>query len=217
MSKEKIDIELRSFNINDVKDFEELRKTLKAVIVKNKWFTTVKGNKYVYVEGWQFLGGLLGISAIPTDTQCLTTEAEKKYVSTVHLVDNKTGRTTGGGVAMCTDQEKKNGRKVRTDEYAILSMAQTRAVGKAFRLNFGWIMKTVGFEGTPAEEMDEKQREEQGKEEKFAAYIKSIEEGVYKKENLQKQLEKIADRDDLSEEQKDIIKNILTEKIKEHE
>ncbi len=40
------------------------------------------------------------------------------------------------------------------DEYAILSMAQTRAVGKAFRNQLAWLMKAAGFEATPAEEMD---------------------------------------------------------------
>ena len=33
-------------------------------------------------------------------------------------------------------------------------MAQTRAVGKAFRNQLAWLMKAAGFEATPAEEMD---------------------------------------------------------------
>ena len=40
------------------------------------------------------------------------------------------------------------------DEYAICSMAQTRAVGKAYRLLIGWLMKSAGYEATPLEEMD---------------------------------------------------------------
>jgi hypothetical protein len=40
------------------------------------------------------------------------------------------------------------------DEYAICSMAQTRATGKAFRNILGWLMRASGFSATPAEEMD---------------------------------------------------------------
>jgi hypothetical protein len=34
------------------------------------------------------------------------------------------------------------------------SMAQTRALGKAFRMALSWIMKMAGFEGTYAEDME---------------------------------------------------------------
>ena len=33
-------------------------------------------------------------------------------------------------------------------------MAQTRAVGKAYRMKIGWLLKVAGYETTPAEEMD---------------------------------------------------------------
>ena len=35
----------------------------------------------------------------------------------------------------------------------MMSMAQTRALGKAYRMALGWIMKMAGYEATPAEEM----------------------------------------------------------------
>jgi hypothetical protein len=37
--------------------------------------------------------------------------------------------------------------------FAIASMAQTRALGKAYRMGLSWIMKMAGFEGTFAEDM----------------------------------------------------------------
>jgi hypothetical protein len=33
-------------------------------------------------------------------------------------------------------------------------MAQTRSIGKAYRNLLAWLMKSAGFEATPAEEMD---------------------------------------------------------------
>ena len=55
------------------------------------------------------------------------------------------------GIALCSNKEK---TKRYFDEYAILSMAQTRAIGKAYRNLLAWLMKAAGFEATPAEEMD---------------------------------------------------------------
>ena len=62
-----------------------------------------------------------------------------------------TGLPVSVGHALCSNKERS---KRSFDEYAILSMAQTRAEGKAYRLLLGWLMKAAGFEATPAEEMD---------------------------------------------------------------
>jgi hypothetical protein len=62
-----------------------------------------------------------------------------------------TGQLVATGVAICSNFEHS---KKRFDEYAILSMAQTRAIGKAYRNLLAWLMKAAGFEATPAEEMD---------------------------------------------------------------
>lgn len=40
------------------------------------------------------------------------------------------------------------------DSYAVRSMAQTRASGKAYRTALGFVMTLAGYAGTPAEEMD---------------------------------------------------------------
>lgn len=39
------------------------------------------------------------------------------------------------------------------DEYAVNSMAQTRASAKALRNAFGWVAELAGYQSTPAEEM----------------------------------------------------------------
>jgi hypothetical protein len=69
-------------------------------------------------------------------------------VEVVRLTD---GLVLSRGYAVCSNKEHS---KKRFDEYAIASMAQTRAVGKAYRNILAWLMKAAGFEATPAEEMD---------------------------------------------------------------
>jgi hypothetical protein len=92
---------------------------------------------------------MLGIRPVVKEIENLSDENTIRYRATVELFNDD--KLVGAGVAICTNKEK---GKTQFDEYAVLSMAQTRAVGKAYRLNIGWIMKLAGFETTPAEEMD---------------------------------------------------------------
>lgn len=123
---------------------------LKELIVENRLYTDIRGKNYVNVEGWQIAGAFTGVFPVVERTTNLSDGDFYKYEAEVSLRD-KDGNKVGSGVAVCTNQEagKKN-----FDEYAVLSMAQTRAAGKAFRMKLGWLLKVAGYETTPAEEMD---------------------------------------------------------------
>lgn len=73
------------------------------------------------------------------------------YECEAELISLKTQAIIGYGYALCSNSEIK---KSSFDEYAIASMAQTRAVGKTVKNLLGFIMNAAGFEGTPAEEID---------------------------------------------------------------
>lgn len=140
-----MDLEITNHNMDSLKKFAA---DVKEYIVKNKLYVEIQGRNYVYVEGWQFLGGMLGITAVPVQLDNQSTDDNIKYACVVELRKGET--LVGRGFALCSNAENK---KKSFDEYAIASMAQTRAVGKAYRLNIGWLMKLSGYEGTPAEEM----------------------------------------------------------------
>jgi len=127
--------------------------TLKAFVVENELFTQIKGKNFVHVEGWQFAGACMGIFARPVKVENIgTKDGEWKYRAEIELYNVVSDKVVGGGVAIASKSEDK---KKSFDEYAIASMAQTRATSKAFRLSFGWIMKIAGYEATPAEEVTE--------------------------------------------------------------
>lgn len=135
-------------NPNDIMVFAT---NLKDLIVQNHLYTNIKGKNYVNVEGWQIAGAFTGVFPIVEKVENLSEGSGKyKYRAEVTLRD-KDNNIVGSGMAICTNQEagKKN-----FDEYAVASMAQTRAVGKAFRMKIGWLLKVAGYETTPAEEMD---------------------------------------------------------------
>lgn len=132
------------------RDFMSFATELKKLIVDNRLYTDIKGKNYVNVEGWQIAGAFTGTFPVVESVENLSDGDTYRYRAEVSLRD-KDGNKVGSGVAVCTNKEA---GKTRFDEYAVASMAQTRAVGKAYRLKIGWLLKVAGYETTPAEEMD---------------------------------------------------------------
>lgn len=143
----------RPVEINSPRHLIAFAETLKRFIAERKLYTTIGGKAYVHVEAWQFAGAAMGIVPVVTGSERVPTNDpdEIKYRASVelHRIDND--QIVGAGVAYSSNKE---GRKRNFEEYAVASMAQTRAVSKAFRNVFGWLMKVSGYEATPAEEMD---------------------------------------------------------------
>jgi hypothetical protein len=131
--------------------FSQIASQVQAHVKENKLTSNIKGKDYPQVEAWQFAGGLLGIYPRLKWLKDLSVDNTYKYWARVDLIDIHTGKKLGSGEAVCTNKE---GSKRGFDEYAIASMAQTRAIGKAFRMQIGWVMKAAGFNATSAEEME---------------------------------------------------------------
>jgi hypothetical protein len=105
----------------------------------------------VNVEGWQYAGSRLGILPVVEQVTNMSTDTELKYQAKVNLLNLRTEQVVGAGFAICSNKEQ--GKKFY-QEFAIASMAQTRAIGKAYRNALAWIIRAAGYEPTPAEEMD---------------------------------------------------------------
>lgn len=123
----------------------EIATSLRQFVKDQGLVARISNRDYIVVEGWQMLGMMLGVLPVVSRT----TAIEHGWEAVVELRD-RTGRVVGSGEAECLETE--SAWKTR-DDYARRSMAQTRAVGKAFRNTFGFIAKAAGFEATPAEEM----------------------------------------------------------------
>lgn len=157
---------------------------LKDMIVKNKLFTNIRGKNYVNVEGWQIAGAFTGTFPIVESVDNLSDDKCYRYRAEVSLRD-KDGNKVGYGVAICTNKEV---GKTNFDEYAVASMAQTRAVGKAYRMKIGWLLKVAGYETTPAEEMDA-----------VAAEVVEEDQKTASKVNFREVREKLTEIDNLDE------------------
>lgn len=124
---------------------------LADIVEKAKLYSMISGRKYVRAEGWTAMIAMLGVFPSAVWSNRLDrTKDEIAYEAKI-VLRHLSGHTLGEGSAMCSSNEKNWHNR---DEFAIKSMAQTRAVGKACRLSFSWIMALAGYEGTPFEEMD---------------------------------------------------------------
>jgi len=140
-----------SYDIAKSDETFDLAKDLAKFIKDNKLSTQVQGKEFVNVEGWQYAGSRLGIVPIVEHVINLSNDQEIKYQAKVTLFDLRHQTTVGAGFAICSNKE--SGKKFY-QEFAIASMAQTRAIGKAYRNILAWIIRAAGYEPTPAEEME---------------------------------------------------------------
>jgi hypothetical protein len=120
---------------------------LTAVIQAKGLYTQIQGKSHVRVEGWTLLGSMLGVTAICTHTE----PVDGGYLATVEARACD-GRVLGRADALCTKHEKRGPWK-SADDYARLSMAQTRATSKALKGPLGFVVSLAGYQTTPAEEM----------------------------------------------------------------
>ena len=151
------EIQTTSFDLAKPTQAIQVASVLQKFVKDNSLTANIQGKQYPLVEAWTFAGSQFGLIPIVKSLDCLSSpnplnnEVEIKYRSEVEVINVATGQVVGRGIAICSNKEYS---KKRFDEYAIASMAQTRATGKAFRIPLGWLMKASGFEATPSEEMD---------------------------------------------------------------
>ena len=130
---------------------------LMGVVNARKLYLEVGGKKYLMVEAWELIGAFAGLRA---ETESVEPVREDDrivgYKAKVNLVETQTGQKRGGGaIALCGMDEfaAKGQSSTGAKHNACMSMAQTRATSKAYRMNYSHVVVLGGYQPTPAEEM----------------------------------------------------------------
>jgi hypothetical protein len=118
---------------------------LRDVLRQQHMVSTISGREHVRVEGWTTLGSMLGVVPVVEWTRPTADGWEARVEA--RTLD---GRTVGAAEAMCSRSERTWSKR---DDYALRSMAQTRATSKALRGPLGFVVTLAGFEATPEDEM----------------------------------------------------------------
>ncbi len=136
-----------------ITDASRYAEALADVIRSKKLYKTIGGRNHVLVEGWTLLGSMLGVYPVCEWTRPIHGPyGSDDVVGWEARVEARTraGEVVGAAEVECLYSERN--WKDR-DDYALRSMAQTRAVSKALRLPLGFIISLAGYEATPADEM----------------------------------------------------------------
>jgi hypothetical protein len=128
-----------------IRQATEAANQLMAVVSKAGLKMRIGSKDYLKVEAWTTLGVMVGCTARTEWSR----PVENGWEAAVEVV-NAAGVVIGRAEAECLRSEANWKNR---DDYAVRSMAQTRAMGKALRMPLGWIAVLAGFEATPAEEM----------------------------------------------------------------
>jgi len=129
---------------------------LAPVIEKQKLYALIQGKRHVLFEGWTTLGAMMGVFPI---TEWVAWNENRTSCESRVEARTLAGAIVGAAQAICSRDEN---RWAHADDYAIASMAQTRAGSKALRMPLGFIVQLAGYATTPADEMprDEPRRED---------------------------------------------------------
>jgi hypothetical protein len=146
------------FGTNDPTEVVEAAKRaatpLVDVIRSQKLSVKIGPSEHVRVEGWTLLGSMLGVFPVCVWTRPLEDGWEARVEART-----RAGEVVGAAEAECLRSEKTWANR---DDYALRSMAQTRATSKALRQPLGFVMQLAGFNPTPAEEMPPSSRRSTG-------------------------------------------------------
>ena len=124
----------------------EIASICKDIVTKTA--QNIQGRKYVRVEGWQSIANAYGCVASARDVE--RTETGYRAIGQVRRMD--TGAVICEAEGFVGDDERTWSKR---DEFAKRAMAQTRAISRACRSAFAFIVTYMdaGLETTPAEEV----------------------------------------------------------------
>jgi hypothetical protein len=132
-----------------VRNATEVATLLTTILREQNLVANISGKEHVLVEGWTLLASMMNHSVGTAGTEAVTVDGHAGFMSHAVVYDRE-GNVVGSADGVCTRGERAwSGR----DDYALSGMAQTRAISRACRQRFGFVVRLAGYEPTPAEEM----------------------------------------------------------------
>lgn len=148
---EKVRNESSLFNSDPATAYKEAQRLVNVVssnCTGPRYVAMINGKAYPKIEWWATVSASLGLFPRVVYSRRLEREDEIAYEAKVEI--HRNGDVVSSGEAMCSSREA---RWADAEEYAIRSMAITRASGKSYRIPLSFLAVMAGLEATPAEEL----------------------------------------------------------------
>jgi hypothetical protein len=157
-----------------LKHVTEVSNLLMQVVEKQKLYQDIGGSRHIEVPAWQFAGHFFGITARITYCEPYIDDITGAAGFKAKADALKNGVVVSSGEALCLNNEAnwsdrpeyewKNvagigrtkvptGEMIKVPSFQLMSMAQTRAIGKVLSNVLRFVAVLAGFAATPAEEM----------------------------------------------------------------
>jgi len=134
-----------------IMDAQQKADSLYAVVEKQHLFMQIHDKKYLTLEAWEILGKFCNLTATVEWVKPVEMWDEKGFEARVVVIDNE-GKVVSIAESMCmSDEGNWKGKPI----FQLKSMAQTRAMSKAYRMCLSFIVSLAGYSPTPYEEMSE--------------------------------------------------------------
>jgi len=109
----------------------------------------INGKNYLRFEDWQTIASFFGVIVGTSDPQYVDIDGLPGYKAQATVRKVADGLVISSASAYCL----REGIWKDRENYALASMAQTRAGAKALRNAFSWVVSLAGYETTPFDEM----------------------------------------------------------------
>lgn len=135
-----------------------ISEAIAGVLKPKNGYEVISGRKHITIEGWQTMAAMTGhrvevewsriAEGLPaTERGLYAWEARA-------VVRDQSGNVVASGESMADPNERDALKKWASGgNFAVRSMAQTRAMSRALSSRMRYIVQLAGFSGTPAEEM----------------------------------------------------------------
>lgn len=127
-------------------------KALGKVMDQKEKKVVINHKRYLEVDDWTLLGHFFGLSPATDWTRPVEFGSARGWEARAKVVHRSSGAEISAAEAMCLNDEE---RWAKRPMHQLRSMAQTRAQSKALASCLRWVAQLGGFQGTPAEEVDE--------------------------------------------------------------
>lgn len=123
---------------------------LMRVVRSESLAVNISGRDHLKVEAWTLMGSMVGVFPVVEWTRPVMEDGKKIGWEARVEARTRDGNVVGSAESMCLRSESTwKGR----DDFALRSMAQTRATSKALATCLRFIAVLGGFAGTPADDM----------------------------------------------------------------